>query len=378
MDAPMVNFYNIMSAQLEVKMLLYNGVEIAVYYHKDHAWNIDRMIESTQDSIDFFSQNFGPYQHKQLRIIEFPGYRKFAQSFANTVPYSEQMGFITDLTDRDEIDPVYYITAHEVAHQWFGHQLDAANVQGSAVLTETLSQYAALQLMMRNYGEEKIRKFLGFELDNYLHGRANEYLEEMPLIRAENQSYIHYNKGSVVMMAIADRVGFVNLNRAIKGLVEKFRYTDGPKATTIDLLSAIKSVAQANDHAFIEQQFSEINLYNIKMLAAKVVENEAMANKSLINLSLSASRTIADGQGNEKAAPFDDMVDIVVFSGNPNEFDSEAIILYRKKHKLVDGENELSIIVETNSNPDIKPTFVGVDPFIMFIDRDSSDNVLKL
>ena len=144
MDAPILNFYAVLSAELESKKVEHNGVNIEVYYHKNHAWNVDRMIESVQDSIDYFTQAFGPYQHKQLRIIEFPKYRSFAQSFANTVPYSESMGFITDLRDESKVDLPYYVTAHEVAHQWWGHQVSGANVEGSAVISETLSQYLSL------------------------------------------------------------------------------------------------------------------------------------------------------------------------------------------------------------------------------------------
>lgn len=38
-----------------------------------------------------------------------------------------------------------------------------------------------------------------YELDNYLRSRGGEVLEELPLNRVENQGYIHYRKGSVVM-----------------------------------------------------------------------------------------------------------------------------------------------------------------------------------
>jgi len=120
MDSPIINFYAILSARLESKKITHNGVNVEVYYHQDHAWNVDRMIESVTDSIDYFSAEFGPYQHKQMRIIEFPGYESFAQSFANTVPYSEQIGFITDNRDSTKIDVPYYVMAHEVAHQWWG------------------------------------------------------------------------------------------------------------------------------------------------------------------------------------------------------------------------------------------------------------------
>src|SRR5690606_8322327 len=134
-------------------------------------------------------------QHKQVRILEFPRYRQFAQSFANTIPFSESIGFIANLTDPDDIDYVFYVTAHEMAHQWWGHQVMGANVQGAAMLSESLSQYLALMVMEKEYGRDQMRRFMKYELDRYLSGRGSELVEEQPLMRVENQSYIHYSKG---------------------------------------------------------------------------------------------------------------------------------------------------------------------------------------
>lgn len=376
MDSPMINFYNIMSADLEVKSEIHNGIEITVYYHREHAWNVDRMIQSSKDSLDFFIDKFGPYQHKQLRIIEFPGYSSFAQSFANTVPYSERIGFITDLRDTSEIDPVYYVTAHEVAHQWFGHQLDAANVQGSAILSEALSQYASLQVMRNKYGAAKIRKFLTYELDSYLRGRATEYLEEMPFMRSENQQYIHYRKGSVVMMAIADRIGFEQLNVALKALIEQFRFSQDRLATTLDLLAAIKSVSAAEHHDFIDQQFTQITIYNLRIDGADTTNTDGVL--KTLDITVNTEQFIADGKGSEEQQSFNDLVDIVVFSNDPNDLDANTHVLYQKKHRLHDGENKISL---DYADIDIKlgePAYVGVDPFVRFIDRNNRDNIFKL
>ena len=82
-----------------------------------------------------------------MRILEFPRYARFAQSFANTIPYSESIGFIADLRDPDNIDYVFYVTAHEMAHQWWAHQVIGANVQGSTMIVESLAQYSALMVM---------------------------------------------------------------------------------------------------------------------------------------------------------------------------------------------------------------------------------------
>ena len=143
MDSPIMNFYSFLSARYEVKKDKWNDVDLEIYYHKGHEYNLDRMIEGVKHSLDYYSENFSPYQHRQVRILEFPRYASFAQSFPNTIPYSEAIGFIADVRDVEgddsndaiqigdlKIDYPYYITAHEVAHQWFAHQVIGGNVEG--------------------------------------------------------------------------------------------------------------------------------------------------------------------------------------------------------------------------------------------------------
>jgi ABC-2 type transport system permease protein len=59
-----------------------------------------------KDSLAYFNRNFSPYQHQQLRILEFPLFDRFAQSFPSTVPYSESIGFIAkvDPSNPKDID----------------------------------------------------------------------------------------------------------------------------------------------------------------------------------------------------------------------------------------------------------------------------------
>ncbi|MEE4203586.1 MAG: M1 family aminopeptidase [Halieaceae bacterium] len=366
-DSPILNIFNYMSARAAVKRETYKGISIEVYYHPDHEWNIDRMIESVRDSLDYFTEQFGPYQHRQMRIIEFPGYRRFAQSFANTVPYSEDIGFITDLRNPDNIDPVYYVTAHEVAHQWWAHQVVPANVQGAAILSESLSQYSALMVMEKKYGEPKTRKFLTFELDSYLRGRTSELIGENPMLRSENQAYIHYRKGSIVMMALKDRLGEERLNRALKSMIEDWRPGATVYPTTLDLVAAIKAEADPEDHDFIDSQFNDITLYEFVNTESRAELMESGTYQVTVNFS--AKRFVADSEGAEVEQPFEDVVDVVLFSGDPDDFGGKTEVLYRQKHAVKTGEN--SIVVTLDQRPD----FAGVDPFVRYIDRNPDDNI---
>lgn len=73
MDVPIMNLFSFLSAEYESVRDQWNGVDLEIFYHQSHTYNLDRMMESAKDSLACFSQPFGPYQFRQLRILEFPG-----------------------------------------------------------------------------------------------------------------------------------------------------------------------------------------------------------------------------------------------------------------------------------------------------------------
>ncbi|HEV8689504.1 MAG TPA: hypothetical protein VGQ91_04340, partial [Ideonella sp.] len=87
-DAPINHFFSIQSGRYEVKHDQAGSTDLAVYYHPGHDYNVDRMISAMKSSLALFNEKFSPYQFHQARILEFPSYATFAQSFANTIPYS--------------------------------------------------------------------------------------------------------------------------------------------------------------------------------------------------------------------------------------------------------------------------------------------------
>ncbi|MEO5883819.1 MAG: ABC transporter permease, partial [Caldimonas sp.] len=189
MDAPILNFYAFQSARYAVKKDTWDGpagkVAIEIYYQPGHEFDLDAMNLSVKDSLAYCSAAFGPFQYRQFRIVEFPRYETFAQSFPNTIPFSEAIGFIARVRPDDpkDIDYPYYVTAHEAAHQWWAHQVVGGDVQGGSMLVESLAQYSALMVMKKKYGPAKMRRFLAYELNNYLRGRAFEQKKELPLSR---------------------------------------------------------------------------------------------------------------------------------------------------------------------------------------------------
>lgn len=366
MDRPMLNFYSYLSARWQVKKGKYKDIPIEVYYDAKHPYNVDKMIESVQKSLAYYEANFTPYQHRQVRIIEFPGYEDFAQSFANTIPYSESVGFIADLRGKDAIDYVYYITAHEIAHQWWAHQVIGANVQGATVLSESLAQYSALMVMEKAYGRNKMRRFLKYELDSYLSGRGGEVVGELPLYRVENQPYIHYRKASLVFYRLRDEIGEDTLNRALKKFLQDKGYQQPPYATSAELLDYIRAEAGPKHASLIADLFEKISFYDNRVETATA--KKRADGKYEVVLDLHAAKLYADGKGKETPGKLDDWIEVGVFARGPSGEEADEKVLYLKRHRITGGQPKLTVVV------DAEPYEAGFDPYNKLIDRVSSDN----
>ena len=367
-EAPIQNFFSIQSARYKVRSELYKGIDLAIYYDPQHAWNIERMLKAMKASLDYYQANFSPYQFRQARILEFPDYAQFAQSFANTIPYSEGIGFIANYKDPEKIDLVTYVTAHELAHQWWAHQVIGADQQGSTVLSETLSQYSALMVMENLYGPEKIRKFLSYELRNYLGSRGSEAVEELPLARVENQGYVHYNKGSLVMYRLKDELGAEAVNRALRRVLTQYAFKAAPYPTSMDLIAALRAEAPADKQALITDLFEKITLYDIK--TTRAVTKKRADGRFDVTLTVLAEKLYADGEGKETKTPLNEAIDVGVFTLKPGDkaFDRKKVLAFERR-VLHSGAQTLTFTLNE------EPKFTGIDPYAKLIDRNTDDNV---
>ncbi len=366
MDRPMLPFFAYLSARWEVRKGDWQGLPIEIYFDPKHGYNVERMITATQKSLDYFSANFTPYQHKQVRILEFPRYATFAQSFANTIPYSEAIGFIADLRNKDDVDYVFYVTAHEMAHQWWAHQVIGANVQGATMLVESLAQYSALMVMEREYGREHLRRFFKEELDRYLSSRRGEQIEEQPLFRVENQPYIHYNKGALVFYRLREEIGEAALNRALKRFLQDKGYQAAPYTTSRELLGYLRAETPADRQELITDLFEKIVFYDNRVVEASA--KQRADGQWDVTMKLHLAKLEADGKGKETERVFDEPVEVAVFARAAGAREADEKVLFSEKRRLQGADPVLTVTVKE------KPYEVGVDPYNKMIDRVSSDN----
>ena len=366
MDHPIWDFYAFISGRYAVKRDKWKDVDIEIYHHPTHTRNLDRMIRAVKKGLEYFSREFSPYQHKQFRIIEYSRPRTFAQSFPNTIPYSESLGFIFDVKDKKEksIDIPFYVTAHELAHQWWGHQVTGANVQGSEMLSESVSQYSALMVMEKEYDLHKMKRFLKYELNKYLQGRGSENKSEQPLMLVEpEQGYIAYRKGSLIMYALKDYAGEKLLNRALREYIKKTAWQEAPFTTTEEFVRILKKNLPTTLHTLIDDFFKYITLYDNRALTASA--KKISGSKYKVHLKTLSKKLRSDGLGKETEMPMKELVDIGVRN-------KKGDFIYLKKYP-VNPTGEYEIEVDGKNG---KPYKAGIDPLNKLIDRVPNDNEL--
>ncbi|UXP33982.1 M1 family aminopeptidase [Reichenbachiella agarivorans] len=359
------NFYSFISAEFEVATRQWNGISLEVYYDKKHEINVPIMLDAIERSLGYYIENFGPYYHKQCRIIEFPRYATFAQAFPGSMPYSEAFGFIINLEDENENNVVDAVIAHEMAHQWWAHQVVGANMQGATMMSESFSEYSSLMTMKTiSKTPMKMREFLKYDHDRYLRGRSQELVKEMPLYKVENQMYIHYGKGSVILYALQDYIGEEKVNRAMKNFLEAYRY-QAPYPTSLDFLSYLEPEVPDSLHYLIDDWFKEITLYDNRL---KEATYETLDNgKYRVNLLVESEKLKADSIGVESNVAINDWIDIGFF------MDSDEENLYFEKRMKFDQAS-----INFSFDLDSLPAKAAIDPRHLLIDRVYKDNIKTL
>jgi len=287
------------------------------------------------------------------------------------MPYSESIGFNANTDDPEKIDFTTYVVSHEMAHQYWAHQVIGADMQGSTITSETLAQYSALMVMKHLYGPDQIRRFLKYELDNYLSGRKGEAVEEVPLERVENQAYIHYRKGAVAMYLLQERLGEDAVDRALARFDAKWRFKGPPYPRSVDLISEFRKEARTPEQQqLITDLFEKITLYDLKVTDATT---KKVGDQWETTLTVSAGKFYANGKGVETEAKLDEPIEIGLFTARP------GLGAFSSKNVIVMGREPIHtgiqrIVVRSKA----KPTFAGIDPYNYYIDRNSDDNVKEV
>ena len=362
-EAPILNHFALMSSAYAVREARWRDVEIRVLHHPDHAFNVDRIIQGAQAALDYYSEQFGPYPHRQLWLTEYPRYANFARAHGGQVVYSEGSELALARMDGGEgadVDPPLRTMAHELAHQWWGQQVMGADVQGSQMLSESLAQYSAAVLLERTHGPATARRFVRTMHERYLYGRGRHPTPEVPMMLTTDHGYLHYGKGAVVMYALRDYLGEARVNTALRRLVQTQGFRGPPYATTLDLYRELRAVTPDSLRYLLEDLVTTITLWDLQATGARA--EPAGGGAYRVTLDVQAAKVRSDSIGNDHEVPMDDLVEVGVFAA-PREGEALGEPLYLRKHRVRSGRQTITVTVPG------PPAYAGIDPYHRLILR---------
>ena len=361
-DAPIHNNLIFASARYAVARAAAGRTQIEVYYDPAHRYNVDRILSAAADSLRIFETSFGPYPQSQLRIAEAPAYARFGGlAMPGLIFLSESRAFLIDARDSSQIDLVTRRTAHEVAHQWWGHSVTPAVVPGASAIIESLPRYSELLVLDKRYGRGQVRRSLQFELDRYLAGRAGDEKTEVPLTRVTDQAYLYYGKGAIVMNALKELLGEETLNRALRSFIAA-QSGSAHQPRIDDLLHEIETVTPPENRALVNEWTRDVIHYDLTLTSA--TSRRLPDGRFEVTMQVNVHKSRVD----EHELPVNESIEIGIFATDP-DVASANDILHLAAHPLHSGANTITVIVAK------QPSYAALDPYVTRIDRNRFDNV---
>ena len=367
-QAPIENQFMILAGQWNVKeekvVHGFGSVQLRLRHHPKHERNTAIMQDAMRQSLIYYSRQFSPYQYDQLNLVEVSRAHDFAMSVPNTIAYSEALGFIN--APADSVIP-YFITAHEVAHQWWGDQVRAALVKGESMIVETLAQYSAGSVTLKHLGEAAFERVLLYERGRYLRRRKQEVQQEQPLVLAEDQAYIHYGKGLLNMMALRHYISEDSLNSALRRFIKAYPASENKYPNSHDLISEIRMVTPDSLQYLVTDLFEKITFWDARIDEATI--QPINSDQYELQAQMVLKKLAADQEGLLEGVDLADWIEIAVYGLNGQ---GKEIVLYQKMHRFNQPEQSLTLQFES------RPIRIEIDPKHLLMDRNIDDNARQL
>ncbi|HVR98710.1 MAG TPA: M1 family aminopeptidase, partial [Thermoanaerobaculia bacterium] len=259
----------------------------AVFFHPAHPYNVDEILGTLVAARVRYSEWFHPYPWRELRLSEFPDLETNATAFPTNISFSEGIGFLTGGGPGAGL--AFSVTAHEAAHQWWGHLLAAGDGPGTGLLVEGMANYSAL-LLHEAEGGPAARIAFARQLERGYLERRRVSAERAVLDTVErtaSDEAVLSQKGAWVLWMLHNHLG---RERMLAGLRELIGHhlTSGRYATPRDLVAALE--AQAADpaayRAVVEQWLAGVVLpeYGVSAAAVEPTADGWRAEATITNL----------------------------------------------------------------------------------------------
>ncbi len=359
-DVPIRNDVAIYSAKYIVRDAQWKNVAIQIVHHPRDTTNVDRMVRSVQASLEYFTTRFGPYPHRQLRMVEYPGRGNSLHSAPVNIAFREGFALFNPGSGATRLDFPFAVVAHEVAHQWWGNQLTPASVEGAPLLTESLAWYSAMGVVEATYGAPHLAALLAEMRSAYL---VPGLRADVPLVRATDWLSV-YRRGPFAMYALREYVGASLVDQALRTLLAKYGTGGREQPTALDLHRELRGVTPDSLAYLLDDLFLVNTFWDVATEA--VSAERAGDGRYRVTLDVRARKVAVDSTGSEEDVSMNDFFEIGVYGRAPEH--GQATPLYLRRHRVRSGTQRITVTVPE------APASVGIDPRTLLIDPNTSDN----
>ena len=231
--APMRDFTVILGDNYRRAAQEVDGVVVNSYYYSQHEWGGNQALQVAVDAMTAFTELFGPYPYTELDVVETPNYLG-GMEYSGLVVVED--GLYTG-------NGVEWLTAHEVAHQWW--MVVVGNDQiDHPWLDEALTQYSTLLYYEQTYGKERAAAILRGEFQQ-VHESLQRRGRDMPAgLHARDyppELYwdVVYDKGALYFHNLRETVGDGMFFQILQTYFQRYRYEI---AAPEDFLNVVEDV----------------------------------------------------------------------------------------------------------------------------------------
>jgi ABC-2 type transport system permease protein len=211
-------------------------------------------------------------------------------------------------------------------------------------------------------GVDALRRVLAVERGRYLAGRRGE--AEPSLAMVEDEAYIYYAKGALVMSALSSLIGETAVNGALREIVSRARSGSGG-TTSRELLEALARATPQQHLPRLDEWWNRIVLDDLGVVSAHATplaggryRVDARVRRARSEITSGGENTIAGGEE----------IEIAVYAAHPDRAQSALAVATVP----VNGEADVSILVAE------RPEYVEIDPRLLRIDRNPDDNLRRI
>jgi aminopeptidase N len=225
-----------------------DGVTVLSYYYASNALAGQAALDATVHALQIFSQDFGPYPHASLSIVQEE--TAFSMEYDGLYFLERPLYFGYSGADTDFLPT---IAAHETAHQWwFG--LVGTDQANEPWLDEALSTYSE-RLFNESFSPEKgvwwyqarislaEKKNCPVDISIYGFYDYNCYYTESV-----------YRRGALFLQAVRDRIGDQAFLAFLKDFATQFAHR---RASTQDFFTVLRQHSDADLTDIIQAFFKE-------------------------------------------------------------------------------------------------------------------------